>query len=488
MINGVYGYQEESHTRLSAEDGVAAATTSSATMIPPNSLEDWHRRFGHLHYQGVIELERSGLVKGLKIIGSRKIPDHPCEDCTLGKISSRPAPRRSTRSQEEKDLVCHADLAGKYQRSIHGNHHMLVIKWLNYTHVYFIKTKDEAVECFRKFLLMIKNREDSRKIRVLRTDNGGEFINEVFNTLCDEDGRLVYPTTYGSTLSELLHTGETTSRSEPSTTPYAKYHGKMPDLSDSHTFGESVTVLLSPEKRSTLFKFRPVDQRGVFVGHDEQRKGYFVYVREGGARIVNTARYPGVPMIPLQEQFSTTTSGDSMRGRPTERTSAPTEDDRTRERNTASFPTALVEELNKSTDLTRRGRSERISSRNIGAAFLAMTEVIQEPLTLEEARRSPQWSEWEKAIRVEIEALRSNGTFTLVTPPAGAHVIVTAMNFKVKRHADGKVERLRARICAQGFQEIYMIAYIDTYAPVARLVSIRVFLAECNQSGLLIRQ
>ncbi|KAF4145512.1 hypothetical protein GN958_ATG05315 [Phytophthora infestans] len=31
MINGVYGYQEESNTRLSAEDGVAAATTSSAT-------------------------------------------------------------------------------------------------------------------------------------------------------------------------------------------------------------------------------------------------------------------------------------------------------------------------------------------------------------------------------------------------------------------------------------------------------------------------
>ncbi|KAF4145511.1 Reverse transcriptase (RNA-dependent DNA polymerase) [Phytophthora infestans] len=414
---------------------------------------------------------------------------------------------------------------------------MLVIKWLNYTHVYFIKTKDEAVGCFRKFLLMIKNREDSRQIRVLRTDNGGEFINEEFNTLCDEAGlerQISEPDVHyqngvvertNRTLIEAARTmliqaglphnlweyavraaaymrNRVTSRSEPSTMPYAKYHGKMPDLSDSHTFGESVTVLLPPGKRSTLFKFRPVGQRGAFVGHDEQRKGYFVYVREGGARIVNTcdvkflgsplkhprAQYPGVPMIPLQEQFSTTTSGDSMRVRPTDRTSAPTEDDRTRERNAASYTTALVEELNGATDLTRRRRSERISSRNIGAAFLAMTEVIQEPLTLEEARRSPQWSKWEKAIRVEIEALRSNGTFTLVTPPAGAHVIGTTMSFKVKRHADGKVERLRARICAQGFQEIYMIDYIDTYAPVARLVSIRVFLAECNHSGLLIRQ
>ncbi|KAF4148287.1 Reverse transcriptase (RNA-dependent DNA polymerase), partial [Phytophthora infestans] len=157
---------------------------------------------------------------------------------------------------------------------------------------------------------------------------------------------------------------------------------------------------------------------------------------------------------------------------PTDRTSAPTEDDQTRERNAALFPTAIFEELNEATDLTRRRRSERISSRNIEAAFLAMTE----------------WSEWEKAIRVEIEALGSNGTFTLVTPPTGAHVIGTTMNFRVKRHADGKVERLRARVCAQGFQEIYMIGYIDTYVPVARLVSIRVFLAECNQSGLLIRQ
>ncbi|KAE8985413.1 hypothetical protein PR002_g22645 [Phytophthora rubi] len=117
-----------------------------------------------------------------------------------------------------------------------------------------------------------------------------------------------------------------------------------------------------------------------------------------------------------------------------------------------------------------------------------MGDVSLEPLTLEEARRSPQWTEWKKAILAEIEALRANGTFTVVTPPAGAHVIGTTMNFRVKRHADGRVDRLRARICAQGFQEIYMIDFVDTYAPVARLISIRVFLAECNQSGIHIRQ
>ena len=67
-----------------------------------------------------------------------------------------------------------------------------------------------------------------------------------------------------------------------------------------------------------------------------------------------------------------------------------------------------------------------------------MSEVIMEPLTLSEAAKSPQRPLWKRAIQVEIEALRANGTFTLVTPPADAHVIGTTINFRIKRNSDAQ--------------------------------------------------
>lgn len=53
--------------------------------------------------------------------------------------------------------------------------------------VYIIKTKDEALTCFKKFEAVVE-KELGREIKVLRTDRGGEFCLSEFKIFCKEKG------------------------------------------------------------------------------------------------------------------------------------------------------------------------------------------------------------------------------------------------------------------------------------------------------------
>jgi hypothetical protein len=176
-----------------------------------------------------------------------------------------------------------------------------------------------------------------------------------------------------------------------------------------------------------------------------------------------------------------------MTHRPQSDTVPDARDAATRLRDT-SWSQDQVESSNGTSELTRRRRSERISARNLDAAFLCLTEIIWEPLTVAEARQSPQWPAWEQAIRVELEALKANGTYLLVDPPPGAHVLGNTVQFRIKTGPDGEVIQYRARICARGDKQVFMIDYIETRAPVADLVCIRIFFILACKYKMTIRQ
>ncbi|RVX19440.1 Retrovirus-related Pol polyprotein from transposon TNT 1-94 [Vitis vinifera] len=91
--------------------------------------------------------------------------------------------------------------------------------------------------------------------------------------------------------------------------------------------------------------------------------------------------------------------------------------------------------------------------------------------------RTLKISEWKKAVQDEIDALEKNGTWTITDLPVGKRPVGCKWIFTIKYKADGSVERFKARLVARGFTQSYGIDYQETFAPVAKLNTIRILLS-----------
>jgi len=55
------------------------------------------------------------------------------------------------------------------------------------TWIYFLKTKDEVFNWFREFKALLENMS-GKKIKVLHSNNGGEYMDKNFTDLCAKEG------------------------------------------------------------------------------------------------------------------------------------------------------------------------------------------------------------------------------------------------------------------------------------------------------------
>ncbi|EOY27051.1 Cysteine-rich RLK (RECEPTOR-like protein kinase) 8, putative [Theobroma cacao] len=80
----------------------------------------------------------------------------------------------------------------------------------------------------------------------------------------------------------------------------------------------------------------------------------------------------------------------------------------------------------------------------------------------------------------EVKALAKNETLELVTSPLGKKPIGCQWVFTVKHMANGLVERYKARFEAKGFTHTYGLNYQDTFAPIAKMNTIRITLSSAT--------
>ena len=84
---------------------------------------------------------------------------------------------------------------------------------------------------------------------------------------------------------------------------------------------------------------------------------------------------------------------------------------------------------------------------------------------------------WEKAIHEELAVLKAAETWELVDAPIGANIVGSKWVFCAKKDAASNMVQYKARLVVQGFSQVPGVDYINTFAPVAHLTSIRAVLA-----------
>ncbi|PKI37724.1 hypothetical protein CRG98_041875 [Punica granatum] len=104
----------------------------------------------------------------------------------------------------------------------------------------------------------------------------------------------------------------------------------------------------------------------------------------------------------------------------------------------------------------------------IQLSFLAAIDSDMEPRTYSEAAKDLRWR---LAMADEIRALEDNDTWAVQSLPPGKKPIGCKWVFKIKRWADGTIERYKARLVAKGFTQIEGVDFHETFASIAKLVT-----------------
>lgn len=145
---------------------------ATACMTRTESVELMHRRLGHPHYNTVKNLNSIDEDKKLPALANA-----PCSICIQGKMKRKKFPKSaSTRAKDLLEII-HSDVVGKISPSSLGGSSYFVTftdDFSNYTTLYTMKTKSEVLEKFDEYRRMVETLHN-KKIKILRSDNGGEF-------------------------------------------------------------------------------------------------------------------------------------------------------------------------------------------------------------------------------------------------------------------------------------------------------------------------
>ena len=113
-----------------------------------------------------------------------------------------------------------------------------------------------------------------------------------------------------------------------------------------------------------------------------------------------------------------------------------------------------------------------------------MTDV---PISYSEAVSSPEAANWKRAMDEEVDSLVGNETFTLVPPPQDREIVGEKWVYTVKTGPNNE-ETYKARYVAKGYSQIPGVDYHETFAPTARMSSVRVLMQHAVQNNMLVHQ
>ncbi|OMO61385.1 Integrase, catalytic core [Corchorus capsularis] len=352
--------------------------------------------------------------------------------------------------------------------------------------------KSDVAGIFWKFKAWIEN-QVGNKIKVLRSDNGTECTSDRFEEFLREAGiehqltatytpqqngvserknrtvmemarRLLFEKQLPKKFwAEAVNTAvylqnRLLTKAVEGKTPYEALFGKKPSVSHLKVFGCICYVWIPEAKRSKLDEKVEVC---IFVGYSNNVKGYRAFNPKAGKVVVSRD-------VTFNESALLNW-----------------------ERNEAEVPDAVQPSYEQQQTEADLFDDENIDdqpvrgTRPLDDIYQRCSVAVLEPTCYFEASKT---SEWVAAMKEELRMIEKNQTWELVDRPQNKNVIGVKWVYRTKLNPDGTTNRLKARLVVKGYAQLYGVDYTETFAPVARLDTIRLLLAIAAQKQWKIHQ
>ena len=356
--------------------------------------------------------------------------------------------------------------------------------------------KSETFGKFKEFFAEVE-KQLGKTVKTLRSDRGGEYLDNEFKDFLIEHGILSQLTAPGTpqqngvaewrnrTLLDMMRSmfsysslpttfwgyalqtavyilNVVPSKSVPKT-PLELWNGRKPSLRHFCIWGCPAHVL-----KGKTEKLESRSELCLFVGYPKETRGGLFYSPSEKKVFVSTnatflkydymTNYKPRSKIVIEELLS-----DEIRPQPAKVIQ------RQNEETTSINQDPL--------SILRSGRVIRPPARyrEDGMALFVITD--NDPLTYKHAREDPDIERWLEAMNLEMESMYSNSVWELVDLPDEVRPIGCKWIYKRKRGVDGKVETFKARLVAKGYTQQEGVDYEETFSPVAMLKSIRILLS-----------
>jgi transposase InsO family protein len=500
-------------------------------MDDESSTELWHKRLAHVSEKGLEILVKKNLLSGMKSAPLKK-----CTHCLAGKqnrVSFKGSP--STRKPGILDLV-HSDVCGLMKTRTLGGCLYFVTFIDDHSRklwVYTLKSKDQVLDVFKQFQASVE-RQTGKKLRCIRTDNGGEYLGP-FDEYCRQQGirhQKTPPKTpqlnglaerMNRTLVERVRCllsqsqlpnsfwGEALSTSVHvlNLTPCVPLQFDVPDKvwTDKdvsydylRVFGCKAFVHIPKDERS---KLDVKTRQCIFLGYGLDEFGYRLYdpvekklVRSRDVVFMEDQTIHDIEktekVVPQYSDGLIDLDSTSLTDLPAQvehdvqndyqgpgDTDVPLHDE-----SHDQFP---VSEIPPDVPLRRSTRDRHPSTRYSVDEYVLLTDG-GEPECYAEAMEDEHKSEWVDAMQDEMKSLHDNHTFDLVKLPKGKRALTNMWIYRVKQEEHTSQLRYKARLVVKGFRQRKGIDFDEIFSPVVKMSSIRVVLSLAASLDLEIEQ
>ena len=477
-------------------------------------LKEWHRVMGHCNVNDVAKLE--SVVDGMHICSKDKFI---CETCSEGKMIKEINRNPDKRATSPLELV-HCDLAGPVDPAAKDGYRYalnFVDDYSGVMFVYFLQTKDQTVRATEKFLA---DAAPFGQVKRIRSDNGGEFTCQDFQTLLiknkisheksapysphqngtvERSWRSIFEMArcmliesklpkflwaYAVMMSVYIRNRCYNNRLK--ITPFEAFTGNRPNLSKMHVFGTTCFAYVENAK-----KLDPRSEKGVFVGFDRGSAAYLVYIPTN--RVVRRVRCVKFTDSFDDVQDDLAGDGEIM----VHKAEAPVEN--VQNENVQGNDVNLDDEVHVGDEVQPRypkrdrGKPKYLNDYEtdydqvkctVDYCYNLVTDV---PNSYEEAIGSSDAKHWKKAMDEEMSALKENQTFKITPLPEGRKAVGGRWVYARKLGPNNE-EQYKARFVAKGYSQLPGIDYGETFSPTARMTSLRALVELSVEYGLVLHQ